>query len=309
VLEATGGFERTVAAALAGAGLPLVVVNPRQIRDFARSTGRLAKTDRLDARAIALFAERVRPVPRPLPDEQTQALAGLVAKRRQLIEMIVMEKNRRSHVRSEAVRKTITATIKTLETQLTDVDGDLGRLDRNSPLWRAKEDLLTSVPGIGNVTARVLIADLPELGLLGRREVAALVGVAPINRDSGQMRGHRAIAGGRISVRNALYMATLTATRCNPVIRDHYRRLINKGRPKKTCYLRLHATLPRHPQRHHPNRNAMANGLTPNTVSHPRSRRNRGRGGGHRKGACSYSIVSASFSHCSFIRSISLTKG
>ncbi|MCW2239453.1 IS110 family RNA-guided transposase [Azospirillum canadense] len=233
VLEATGGFELTVAAALAGAGLPLAVVNPRQIRDFARAIGRLAKTDALDAQVIALFAERIRPEPRPVADTDSQALAELVARRRQIVEMIGMESNRRRQAKSPRVRRTIEVTLKTLEAQLAELDKDINDTVRGSPVWRAADDLLTSVPGIGDVTARTLIADLPELGRLDRRRIAALVGVAPINRDSGQMRGHRAIAGGRTAVRNVLYMATLTAIRWNPVIKAHYARIVAAGRPKK----------------------------------------------------------------------------
>lgn len=233
VLEATGGFEVNVAAALAGAGLPLAVVNPRQIRDFARATGRLAKTDALDAQIIALFAERIRPEPRPIADADSLALAELVARRRQVVEMIGMEANRLRQAHDPRVRRTIETTRKILEAQLAALDKDIDDAVRGSPVWRAADDLLTSVPGIGAITARTLIADLPELGRLDRRRIAALVGVAPINRDSGQMRGHRAIAGGRTAVRNVLYMATLVATRWNPVIKAHYARIVQAGRPKK----------------------------------------------------------------------------
>jgi transposase len=243
VLEATGGFERTVAAALAGAGLPLAVVNPRQIRDFARATGRLAKTDALDAAIIALFAERLRPEPRPVAEAEASALAELVARRRQLVEMIGMEANRRRQARAPKVRRTLEATLKTLAAQLAELDHEIDDMVQRSPAWRADDDLLTSVPGIGDVTARTLIAELPELGRLDRRRIAALVGVAPINCDSGQMRGHRAIAGGRTAVRNVLFMATLTAIRWNPVIKAHYRQLVQRGRPKKlaivACMRRL----------------------------------------------------------------------
>jgi transposase len=235
VLEATGGFEITVAAALASASLPLAVVNPRQIRDFARATGRLAKTDVLDAEVIALFAERIRPQPRPLADADSQSLAELVARRRQVVEMIGMETNRLHQARSPRVQRTLRATLKTLSAQLAELDHDIDDTVKRSPIWRAADDLLTSVPGIGDVTAHTLIADLPELGQLDRRRVAALVGVAPINRDSGQMRGQRTIAGGRIQVRNALYMATLSATRWNPVISSHYNGLVSRGRPKKVA--------------------------------------------------------------------------
>lgn len=235
VLEATGGFELTVAAALAGAGLPLAVVNPRQIRDFARATGRLAKTDTLDAQVIALFAERVRPDPRPVADAEAQTLAELVTRRRQVVEMIGMESNRRRQAHAPRVQRTIEATLKTLQAQLAHLDTEIDDTVRGSPVWRAADELLTSVPGIGDVTARTLITELPELGHLDRRRIAALVGVAPINRDSGQMRGHRAIAGGRTSVRNVLFMATLTAIRWNPVLKAHYNQLIARGRPKKVA--------------------------------------------------------------------------
>ena len=235
VLEATGGFELTVAAALAAAGLPLAVVNPRQIRDFARATGRLAKTDALDAQIIALFAERIRPEPRPLADADSQTLAELVARRRQVIEMIGMESNRLHQARDLRVQRTIKATLKILEAQLVQLDREINDTVKGSPAWRAADDLLTSVPGVGNITSFTLIADLPELGQLDRRRIAALVGVAPINRDSGQMRGRRTIAGGRTDVRNALYMAALSAIRWNPVISEHYRSLVERGRPKKVA--------------------------------------------------------------------------
>lgn len=235
VLEATGGFEITVAAALAGANLPVAVVNPRQIRDFARATGRLAKTDALDAEAIARFAERIRPEPRPLADAESLSLGELVARRRQVVEMICMETNRLHQARNPRVQRMLKATLKTLSAQLAELDHDIDDTVRRSPIWRAADDLLTSVPGIGDVTAHTLIADLPELGQLDRRRVAALVGVAPINRDSGQMRGKRTIAGGRVEVRNALYMATLAAIRWNPVINKHYHGLVDRGRPKKVA--------------------------------------------------------------------------
>ena len=213
VIEATGGFEITVAAGIAGAGLPLAVVNPAQVRAFARATGRLAKTDRLDAEVIAHFAEAVRPEPRPLPSEAAQGLAELVARRRQLVEMIGMERNRQRTARSPKVLKGIARTLKALEAALGAIDREIDDEVRGSPAWRAAEDLLTSVPGIGSITARTLIAELPELGRIDRRSLAALVGVAPVNRDFGAMRGHRAIAGGRTDVRNVLYMAALTAIR------------------------------------------------------------------------------------------------
>ena len=224
-----------MAAALAGAGLPLAVVNPRQIRDFARATGRLAKTDRLGAEAIATFAERVRPDPKPVPDADAWALAELVARRRRIVEMIGMEQNRRRQARAPRVARTIAATLGVLEAQLAGLDRDIGGAVRGCPAWRAADDLLRSVPGIGPVASRTLIAEMPELGRLDRRGAAALVGVAPVNRDSGQMRGRRAIAGGRTAVRNVLFMATLSAIRCNPVLKAHYRQLVGRGRPKKVA--------------------------------------------------------------------------
>jgi transposase len=235
VLEATGGFEITVAAALATAGLPLAVVNPAQIRAFARAIGRLAKTDRLDAELIARFAEQVRPAPRPVLDEQAQILAELVARRRQIVEMIGMESNRRRQARSAKVVHGIERTLAALQAALAELDREIDGQVRGSPAWRAAEDLLTSVPGIGKITARTLIAELPELGHLDRRRIAALVGVAPVNRDSGAWRGHRAIAGGRSAVRNTLYMAALSAASWNPAIRTLYLRLRARGRPAKAA--------------------------------------------------------------------------
>jgi transposase len=240
VLEATGGFEITVAAAIAAAGLPLAVVNPAQIRAFARAVGRLAKTDRLDAELIARFAEQVRPTPRPVLGEQARGLAELVARRRQIVESgsaasTGMESNRRRQARSAEVLKGLERTLAALQAALADLDREIDDQVRGSPVWRATENLLTSVPGIGPITARTLIAQLPELGRIDRRSIAALVGVAPVNRDSGTMRGHRAIAGGRTDVRNVLYMAALAAIRWNPSIRDLYVRLRNRGRPAKAA--------------------------------------------------------------------------
>jgi transposase len=235
VLEATGGFEIAVAAAVAAAGLPLAVVNPAQIRAFAKAIGRLAKTDRLDAELIARFAEQVRPAPRPVAGEQARTLAELVARRRQLVEMIGMEGNRRRQARSPKVLKGIERTLAALEAALAELDQEIDGQIKGSSAWRAAEELLTSVPGIGKITARTLIAELPELGRNDRRRLAALVGVAPVNRDSGALRGHRAIAGGRATVRNVLYMAALAAVRWNPAIRDLYERLRARGRPAKAA--------------------------------------------------------------------------
>jgi transposase len=235
VLEATGGFEVTVAAAIAGASLPLAVINPRQVRDFARATGQLAKTDALDARAIALFAERMQPEPRIVPDEQARALADLVARRRQVVEMITAEGNREREARDPKLAKRIGAHLVWLRQELTSIERDLDGAVKASPAWRADEQLLTSVPGVGSTTARTLLAELPELGTLDRRKIAALVGVAPINRDSGIMRGRRTVQGGRGSVRAALYMAALVATRRNAAVRALYLRLRDAGRPAKVA--------------------------------------------------------------------------
>ena len=233
VLEATGGFELTVAAAVVAAAIPLAVVNPRQIRDFARATGQLAKTDALDARAIARFAEKVRPEPRPVPDEQARALGELVARRRQLIEMMTAERNRRRQLTSRRLIKSIDRLLALLQKELSELDRDIGEGIRGTPAWRERDELLQSVPGIGNIVARTLIADLPELGRLDRKQIAALVGVAPLNRDSGKMRGKRTTWGGRAKVRCALYMAALVASRRNPLLAAFYQRLLRAGKAKK----------------------------------------------------------------------------
>jgi transposase len=230
VLEATGGYEVQLATALAIAGLPVAIVNPRQVRDFAKALGRLAKTDAIDAHVLALFAERIRPEPRGLPDDAHQELAALIARRRQLIEMLVAERNRLALAR-EAVRADLRQHIRWLERRLSDFDDQITTLIRQSPLWRAQDNLLRSVPGIGPVTSSAIIVGLPELGKITRRQIAALVGCAPLNRDSGQWRGQRVTWGGRASIRRVLYMATLVATRWNPVIRAFYRRLRDAGKP------------------------------------------------------------------------------
>jgi len=232
VIEATGGYERGVVAALAAAGIPLVVANPRQVRDFARSTGQLAKTDRIDAQVLALFAERVRPEPRPLPDEATRTLTALLARRRQILEMLTAERNRLEHA-VPAVRRDLVQHIRWLERRLRDVDHDLDRTVQSSPIWRAKENLLRTLPGVGPVTSRTLIGSLPELGFLNRKQIAALVGVAPLARDSGTLKGKRLVWGGRAPVRAALYMAALVASRRNPALRAFYARLVAAGKPKK----------------------------------------------------------------------------
>jgi transposase len=237
VLEATGGYEVRVAAAMANAGLPVAVVNPRQIRDFARATGQLAKTDALDARVTARFAETVQPAARPLASEQAQALGELVARRRQLVDMLGAETNRRRQARDRRLQKRITVHVTWLSRAIEEIDGDIKGLIQSSPVWRETENLLTSVPGIGDVTAHALIADLPELGRLTRRRIAALVGIAPLNRDSGLWRGRRMIGGGRPTVRRALFMATIVAVRHNPLLATFYQRLTSAGRPKKVAII------------------------------------------------------------------------
>jgi transposase len=234
LLEATGGLEWPLAAALATAGLPVVAVNPRQVRDFARATGTLAKTDRLDAAVLAHFAEAVRPEVRALPDETSRALAGLVARRRQLVEMLTAERNRRQTAPA-ALHGELDEHIAWLAQRLGRIDRELEQSIRSSPLWQAKSDLLRSVKGVGPVLTATLLTDLPELGSLDRKRIAALVGVAPLARDSGTLHGRRTCWGGRASVRAALYMAALVATRHNPVLRALYRRLLAAGKPKKTA--------------------------------------------------------------------------
>lgn len=235
VVEATGGYEAPLVAELGIVGLPVAVVNPRQVRDFARATGRLAKTDRLDAQTLAHFGQAVRPVPRPLPDAAAQALAALVERRRQIVAMRTAEENRLGATRVTGVRARIQAHLQWLETDLKELDNDLRQRLRASPLWREQENLLRSVPGIGPVLAFTLLADLPELGRLSHGQIAALVGVAPLNRDSGTWRGRRVVWGGRRGVRTALYMGTLCATRCNPVIQPFYERLVAAGKAKKVA--------------------------------------------------------------------------
>src|SRR5215218_2473653 len=247
VLEATGGLEVRLAAALAAAGLPVAIVDPRQVRAFARATGRLAKTDRLDAAVIARFAEAVRPPARPLPDEATRHLGALVARRRQLLEMLVAERNRR-HAAGPSLREGIDAHLRWLEEALATIERDLDGAVRGSAIWRAKEALLRSVPGVGPVSARALLAELPELGSLTRRQAAALVGVAPFTRDSGKMRGRRTVWGGRARLRACLYMAAVAAARgSNPVIAGFYKRLRLAGKPAKlaltACMRKLVVTL------------------------------------------------------------------
>jgi transposase len=234
VLEATGGFESPAVAALAKAGIPVVVANPRQVRDFAKALGRLAKTDAFDAATLAEFAQRVRPEPRALPDETAQLLNSLLTRRRQLIDMLTAEKNRLGFARPP-VKRDLLQHIRWLEKRLGDLDDDLSDVLRASPLYHAKSTLLQSTPGVGPITALTLLAALPELGQLSRREVAALVGVAPLNRDSGTLRGKRMIWGGRAPVRAALYMAAFAGVRWNPVLREFYARLRTAGKPFKVA--------------------------------------------------------------------------
>lgn len=234
VLEATGGHERAVTAALAAAEIPVAVVNPRQVRDFAKATGQLAKSDALDARLLALFAERVQPPVRPLPDVVAQEIAALLARRRQLLEMRTAEMNRRPSL-NRRLRPGLDAHVTWLSQQIAEVDRELDQTLRESPLWREKEDLLRSIPGIGAVVARTLLGDLPELGTLTRWEVAALAGVAPLNADSGTRQGQRRTWGGRATVRTALYMAAVVAARCNPAITPLYDRLRDQGKPVKVA--------------------------------------------------------------------------
>jgi transposase len=234
VLEATGGLEGPLAGALAAAGLPVVVVNPRQVRDFAKATGRLAKTDALDAAVLAHFAAVVRPTPRPLPDAATQSLAALVTRRRQLVEMLTAERNRLGSA-PRVLRAEIQAHITWLKRRLGRLDADLHQAIRTSPVWRVQDDLLQSVPGVGPVLSATLLASLPELGRLDRKAIAALVDVAPLNRDSGTLRGRRRVWGGRAAVRAVLYMGTLVAVRHNPVLRAFYQRLRAAGKLPKVA--------------------------------------------------------------------------
>jgi transposase len=235
-VEATGGYETVVAAAIGGAGLPLAVVNPAQVRHYAQALGKRAKTDPVDAEVIARFAEATRPEPRALPDEATQALAELVTRRRQIIGMMVAERQRATRL-PKRLRKSCERVVRMLEKELAALDIDIDTIVRGSPAWRATEDLLASVPGVGSITARALIAELPELGRLDRRSVASLVGLAPFTQQSGQWRGKAFIAGGRRSVRAALFVATMAAVRHNPAIREFRQRLLAAGKPKMVAMI------------------------------------------------------------------------
>jgi transposase len=238
-VEATGGYETVVAATLGAAGLPVAVLNPAQVRHFANAIGKRAKTDPIDAAVIARFIEATRPPVRPLPDEATQMLADLVARRRQIIAMMVAERQRLKRAGAKRLIKSIERLLAALQKELTDLEGAIGDTVRGSPLWQAKEELLRSVPCIGPGTARTLIAELPELGRLGRRQIAALVGLAPWTRQSGQWRGKAMIGGGRASVRVALYMAALVASRSNPTLSKIYERLVAAGKAKKVALIAI----------------------------------------------------------------------
>jgi transposase len=235
VLEATGGRERPLVAALLQARLPVVVVNPRQARDFARATGRLSKTDALDAAALAHFAEAIRPELRPLPDADQQALSDLLARRRQLLQMRVAEANRLGTATAKAIRRDLEQHLKWLDRRLTGIEADLDAAIQASPAWKANADLLQTVPGVGPQVSRTLLAELPELGRLDGRHLAGLAGLAPRNRDSGRQRGRRHIAGGRAAVRAALYQASLSAVRFNPPLKAFYERLRGAGKPAKVA--------------------------------------------------------------------------
>jgi transposase len=229
VMEATGGYERELAIALVLAGLPVAVVNPRQVRDFAKAMGMLAKTDKVDSGVLGLFGERIRPEPRGVPEKEVRELNALITRRAQLKEMLTAEKNRMG-VAPRTMRPSILEHVRWMESQVKELEAELNQVIQASPIWRAKEDLLTSVPGIGEVTAQSLIAMLPELGHVTAKRAAALVGIAPFARDSGPKKGKRSIWGGRASLRAALYMATLSAIRWNPVLRAHFKQLKARGK-------------------------------------------------------------------------------
>ena len=236
-VEATGGFETIVAAALAGAQLPLVVVNPAQIRHFAQAVGQRAKTDPIDAAVIARFVEAVKPEPRAMPDQEARLLAELVSRRRQIIEMIVAERQREKRAENVRVRKSLVRHIKVLEKELPEIDNDIDTLVRGSPVWRAKEELLVSFPGVSNTLARTFLAEVPELGTLNRRQIASLAGLAPFTRQSGRWKGKSMIGGGRAKLRAGLYMAALSASRYHPQLKVFYRRLVTAGKPKMVALI------------------------------------------------------------------------
>ena len=235
VIEASGGLQNLTAATLSKAGIPVAIVNPKQVRDLAKALGQRAKTDAIDAKMIAEFGLRVQPKPSQLPDQTQILLADLIKRRRQLVQAEVAEGNRLKRIQAKPVRRDIEVHIRWLERRITGIDKQINELIQDSPMWLANEKLLTSVPGVGPRTAHVMLGELSELGKLSRRQIAALVGVAPYNHDSGKSRGKRYVSGGRAPVRAVLYMAALTASRFNPVLSQFYRRLIEKGRPKKVA--------------------------------------------------------------------------
>ena len=259
VVEATGGMEMPAVIAMAAAQLPIVVINPRQARDFAKALGYLAKTDQVDAHVLARFAEAVKPELRPFKSSDVMTLEGILTRRRQLVEMVTAEQNRRARA-AGAIVKDIDTHIVWLKQRIKGLDGELMTAIKSSPVWQAKSDLLSSVPGIGKVAITTFLAELPELGTLNRRQICALVGICPFNRDSGKYRGKRAIWGGRSSVRSVLYMATLVATRCNPLIAAFYQKLLDAGKLKKValvaCMRKMLVTL-----------NAMLHDQTPWTIT------------------------------------------
>jgi len=236
-VEATGGFESVVAASLGGAGLPVIVVNPAQVRAFAKALGKRAKTDPIDAAVIARFVEATKPQIRPLPDADTQLLAELVARRRQIIQMIVAERQREKQMANRRLKKSVARLILALSKELNELDAGIDEAVRGSPAWREKEDLLKSVPGVGPIVARTLIAEMPELGQLDRRQVASLAGLAPWTRQSGKWRGRSFTGGGRCTVRTAIFMAAMVARRCNPVLKTFYQRLVEAGKPKMVAII------------------------------------------------------------------------
>jgi len=236
-VEATGGFESVVAASLGGSGLPVIVVNPAQVRAFAKALGKRAKTDPIDAAVIARFVEATKPQIRPLPDADTQLLAELVTRRRQIIQMIVAERQREKQMANRRLKKSVARLILALSKELNELDAGIDEAVRGSPAWREKEDLLKSVPGVGPIVSRTLIAEMPELGQLDRRQVASLAGLAPWTRQSGKWRGKSFTGGGRRTVRTVIFMAAMVAKRCNPVLKDFHQRLINAGKPKMVAII------------------------------------------------------------------------
>ncbi len=234
VLEATGGLERPVVKALVKVGFQVAVVNPRHVRHFAKAKGLLAKTDNLDAKVLAQYGESIKPEPRPLPDEQTQQLKDLLARRRQLVEMLKAEKNRKGRAHPTIIYQ-IQTHIDWLEQRLKNIEQKIEKLQKNNRIWHKKADVLQSVPGVGPVTCATILGDLPELGSLSHKQISALVGVAPFNRDSGRWKGQRVVWGGRKQVRSVLYMSTISAINCNEVIRQFYERLIATGKPYKVA--------------------------------------------------------------------------